>query len=137
VAQIAGGIARQLQKDAPDHPATAILPGRSLIHAIGCTHDFGHPPFGHGGEVALNYCMRDHGGFEGNGQTLRILSRLETFSQGAGANLARRTLLGVLKYPVAFSGCAQSGHRAEFGNRPNHLAHHRRGQRQAAQMLSG
>jgi len=103
VAQIAGGIARQLQKDAPDHPATPILPGRSLIHAIGCTHDFGHPPFGHGGEVALNYCMREEGGFEGNGQTVRILARLETFSQGAGANLARRSLLGVLKYPVAFS----------------------------------
>lgn len=103
VAQIAGGIARQLEKDAPDHVATAILPGRSMIHAIGCTHDFGHPPFGHGGEVALNYCMRDEGGFEGNGQTLRILSRLETFSQGAGANLARRTLLGVLKYPVAYA----------------------------------
>ena len=103
VAQIAGGIARQLCKDAPHHPATAVLPGRSMIHAIGCAHDFGHPPFGHGGEVALNYCMRDHGGFEGNGQTLRILARLETFSQGAGANLARRTLLGVLKYPVAYS----------------------------------
>lgn len=103
VAQIAGGIARQLERDAPGHPATAILPGRSMIHAIGCTHDFGHPPFGHGGEVALNYCMREEGGFEGNGQTLRILSRLETFSQNAGANLARRTLLGVLKYPVAYS----------------------------------
>jgi dGTPase len=47
--------------------------------------------------------MRDHGGFEGNGQTLRILARLESFSAGAGANITRRTLLGVLKYPVAFS----------------------------------
>lgn len=103
VAQIAGGIARQMVKLFPDHPASALLPDRSLIHAIGCTHDFGHPPFGHGGEVALNYCMREDGGFEGNGQTLRILARLETFSQQAGANLCRRTLLGVLKYPVPFS----------------------------------
>ncbi|WP_404477357.1 anti-phage deoxyguanosine triphosphatase [Novosphingobium sp. BL-52-GroH] len=103
VAQIAGGLARQLAKSFPDHTATALLPERSLIHAIGCTHDFGHPPFGHGGEVALNYCMRDAGGFEGNGQTLRILARLETFSAGAGANLCRRTMLGVLKYPVAWS----------------------------------
>lgn len=103
VAQIAGGLARQLAKSFPDHTATALLPDRSLIHAIGLTHDFGHPPFGHGGEVALNYCMRDDGGFEGNGQTLRILARLETFSAGAGANLCRRTLLGVLKYPAPFS----------------------------------
>jgi dGTPase len=79
-----------------------------MIQAIGCTHDLGHPPFGHGGEVALNYCMRDigsekRGGFEGNGQTLRILARIESFSKNAGANLSRRTLLGVLKYPVAYS----------------------------------
>ncbi|TYC89986.1 anti-phage deoxyguanosine triphosphatase [Novosphingobium sp. BW1] len=106
VAQIAGGLARQMAKSFPDHPATAHLPDRSLIHAIGCTHDFGHPPFGHGGEVALNYCMRRHGGFEGNGQTLRILARLESFSANAGANLSRRTMLGVLKYPTAFSQAA-------------------------------
>lgn len=45
---------------------------------------------------------RDHG-FEGNGQTLRILSRLEDFSSGAGSNLTRRALLGTLKYPVPYS----------------------------------
>src|SRR5262249_30878224 len=96
VAQIAGGITKQLAKSFPDHPATAILPGRSMIQAIGSPHDLAPPPFGHGGEVALNYCMRDvaynRGGFEGNGQTLRILSRLENFSRDAGANLSRRTL---------------------------------------------
>ena len=74
VAQIAGGLVRQLAGTFPDHPATAALPGHSLIQAIACAHDLGHPPFGHGGEVALNYCMRDVGGFEGNGQTLRILT---------------------------------------------------------------
>ena len=99
-------IARQLEKSFPHHPATPLLPDRGTIHSIGCTHDFGHPPFGHGGEIALNYCMRDAGGFEGNGQTLRILGRLETFSAGAGANLTRRTMLGVLKYPVAYSRVA-------------------------------
>ncbi|ATI80561.1 anti-phage deoxyguanosine triphosphatase [Sphingobium yanoikuyae] len=103
VAQIAGGIVRQLRQDLPEHPAIAHLPDHSLIQTIGMTHDLGHPPFGHGGEVALNYCMRAAGGFEGNGQTLRILSRLEKFSSGAGANLMRRTLLGLLKYPVPFS----------------------------------
>lgn len=106
VAQIAGGIARQLAKSCPSHPATPLLPDRGTIHSIGCTHDFGHPPFGHGGEIALNYCMREAGGFEGNGQTLRILGRLENFSAGAGANLSRRTMLGVLKYPVAFDRIA-------------------------------
>lgn len=74
VAQIAGGIVRQLRQDFSDHAASAHLPDHSLIQAIGVTHDLGHPPFGHGGEVALNYCMRAAGGFEGNGQTLRILS---------------------------------------------------------------
>lgn len=103
VAQIAGGLATQLAKSFPDHPATKNLPDRSQIHAIACSHDLGHPPFGHGGEVALNYCMRDDGGFEGNGQTLRLLARLENFSASAGANLSRRSMLGVLKYPAALS----------------------------------
>jgi dGTPase len=103
VAQIAGGLARQIQKNFPDHPAIEWMPDLTMIQAIGATHDLGHPPFGHGGEVALNYCMRAHGGFEGNGQTLRILSRLESFSADAGSNLTRRTLLGVLKYPAPYS----------------------------------
>jgi len=47
--------------------------------------------------------MREDGGFEGNGQTLRILSRHENFSENAGANLSRRTLLGVLKYPASYT----------------------------------
>lgn len=103
VAQIAGGLVKQLQFNHPDHPALTHLPGRSMIQAIACTHDLGHPPFGHGGEVALNYCMRDDGGFEGNGQTLRILSRLEKFARDGGSNLTREALLGVLKYPVPHS----------------------------------
>lgn len=102
VAQIASGLVNQIAKDNKGEPVIDHLPDRSLMQAIGCTHDLGHPPFGHGGEVALNYCMRDHGGFEGNGQTLRILSRLESFSASAGSNLCRRTLLGVLTYPASF-----------------------------------
>lgn len=107
VAQVAGGVMRHLAHSFPDHPATPHLPDLSMIQAVGFTHDLGHPPFGHGGEVALNYCMRDHGGFEGNGQTLRILSKLEKFSATAGANLTRRTLLGVLKYPAPYSRVAE------------------------------
>ena len=103
VAQIAGGLVEHFRRFWPEHPAHAHLPEASLIQTVGFTHDLGHPPFGHGGEVALNYCMRDDGGYEGNGQTLRILTRLESFSEGHGANLTRRTLLGVMKYPVAYS----------------------------------
>lgn len=103
VAQIAGGLVKQLHSNDPKHAAVAFLPEHNLIQAIACTHDLGHPPFGHGGEVALNYCMRADGGFEGNGQTLRILSRLEKFAAGGGSNLTRETLLGVLKYPVCYS----------------------------------
>lgn len=103
VAQIAGGIVRQLRQDEAGHPVEGHLPDHALIEAIGSTHDLGHPPFGHGGEVALNFCMADAGGFEGNGQTLRILTKLEKFSEDHGADLTRRTLLGTLKYPVSFS----------------------------------
>lgn len=103
VVQIAGGLAKQLEHNNPEHDAVECIPERSMMQAIAGTHDLGHPPFGHGGEVALNYCMRDHGGFEGNGQTLRILSKLEKFSKTSGSNLTRETLLGVLKYPVPFS----------------------------------
>lgn len=107
VAQIGAGIVKHLGTAASAHPAAQHLPDGALIQAIGCAHDLGHPPFGHGGEAALNYCMRDDGGFEGNGQTLRILSRLEFFSKTAGANLTRRALLGVLKYPVPYSVAAR------------------------------
>nr|WP_233384801.1 dNTP triphosphohydrolase [Methylobacterium sp. C25] len=89
VAQIAGSIVKQLRATFPLHEATAHLPGRALIQAVGLIHDLGHPPFGHGGEVALNSCMGNDGGFEGNGQSLGILARLEAFSAGAGANLGR------------------------------------------------
>ena len=102
VAQIAAGLGAQLRHNFPDHDAINYIPDRSMLQAIACTHDLGHPPFGHGGEVALNYCMRDNGGFEGNGQTLRILSKLEKFSEADGADLSREALLGVLKYPVPY-----------------------------------
>ncbi|WJS86133.1 anti-phage deoxyguanosine triphosphatase [Paracoccus sp. TOH] len=103
VAQIAGGLVQHLQGTFPQHPAAAALPGRSMIQAIACAHDLGHPPFGHGGEAALNWCMRDAGGFEGNGQTLRLLSQPVDAAPEPGVNLTRRSLLGVLKYPASWS----------------------------------
>ena len=78
----------------------------SLIEAGGLAHDLGHPPFGHRGEEALNHCMWTRwpgrvNGFEGNGQTLRLLTSdtLEAHSERNGLNLTRATLQAVLKYP--------------------------------------
>ena len=100
VAQIAQGIVGFLA--ASPAGSAAPLPPSSLIEVIALGHDLGHPPFGHGGEIALNWCMRDVGGFEGNGHTLRLLARLEPHSEPFGLDLARRTLLGVLKYPAPY-----------------------------------
>lgn len=69
----------------------------SLLFTIGLIHDIGHPPFGHGGECALNYKMYKYGGFESNAQTLRLVTKVSRF------NLTHRTLLGILKYPVKYS----------------------------------
>lgn len=77
-----------------------LLPSNDLIESLCFAHDIGHPPFGHGGEVALNYIMRSNGGFEGNAQTFRLLTKLEPYTQNAGMNLTRRTLLGIVKYPA-------------------------------------
>jgi dGTPase len=98
VAQIGRGLVLWLRQQHPERQA--LLPGLELIETIGFAHDLGHPPFGHSGEVALHCLMANRGGFEGNGQSLRLLCRLESHTPGHGLNLTRRTLLGILKYPV-------------------------------------
>jgi dGTPase len=106
-AQIGSGISAQLRNKHSKLCEELFPDDENLIESICLAHDIGHPPFGHGGEVALNYMMREHGGFEGNGQTFRIVSRLEPFSEFYGMNLSRRTLLGLIKYPQTLANLTQ------------------------------
>lgn len=111
VAQIAKGIAQMLNaahEFLKDNPIDC-----DLVEFAALAHDLGHPPFGHNGEKALDDCMKHWGGFEGNAQTLRILSVLEKKetldgnldgirSDGTdprvGLNATMRSLASVLKY---------------------------------------
>lgn len=103
VSQIGEGITRELRHNKKVCSSVRrTLPDSSLIRAICLAHDLGHPPFGHGGERALNKMMVKFGGFEGNGQSLRIMSQLESYDKNHGMDLSRRTLLGVLKYPAPY-----------------------------------
>lgn len=98
-AQIGASLINQLVQVAPTE-LHALLPDFNLMETLCLAHDIGHPPFGHGGETALNYKMLNSGGFEGNGQTFRIVGRLEAYHPEHGMDLTRRSLLGLLKYPV-------------------------------------
>lgn len=111
VAQIAKSIAIRLNNTtlkSTDHQIC-----EDLCEFAGLAHDIGHPPFGHQGESALDECMRNFGGFEGNAQTLRILSKIEkkiipkgpdgelpenNFISNLGLNLTMRSLASILKY---------------------------------------
>ncbi|MDO9601411.1 MAG: deoxyguanosinetriphosphate triphosphohydrolase [Rhodocyclaceae bacterium] len=87
VAQIARSIARALSLN------------DDLTEAIALAHDLGHTPFGHAGQDALNECMIDHGGFEHNLQSLRIVDRLEErYGAFDGLNLMFETRAGILKH---------------------------------------
>jgi dGTPase len=102
--------------------------GRELGDAIGCdpdlvdaaclAHDLGHPPFGHNGEAALAELAASCGGFEGNAQSLRLVTRLEAKVPGAGLNLTRATLDATLKYPWLGPGedASASGKYGAYGD---------------------
>jgi dGTPase len=87
VAQLARGIARTLHLH------------EDLTEAIALAHDLGHTPFGHAGQDALNVCMREHGGFEHNLQSLRVVDHLEQrYAAFDGLNLTFELREGILKH---------------------------------------
>ena len=70
-----------------------------LAEAVALAHDLGHTPFGHAGQDALNACMREHGGFEHNLQSLRVVDRLEErYAEFDGLNLTFEAREGILKH---------------------------------------
>lgn len=87
VAQIGRSIARRLKLN------------EDLVEAISLAHDLGHTPFGHAGQEALNTCMKEHGGFEHNLQSLRVVDVLEErYAEFDGLNLCFETREGILKH---------------------------------------
>ncbi|OXT00229.1 deoxyguanosinetriphosphate triphosphohydrolase [Notoacmeibacter marinus] len=100
VAQIARAIARALEAD------------EDLAEAVALCHDFGHTPFGHAGEDALDRLMQPFGGFDHNAQSLRVVTKLERRYAGFdGLNLSWETLDGLVKHngPLTGSGAEASG----------------------------
>jgi dGTPase len=110
VAQIARSIARALRLN------------DDLAEAIALAHDLGHTPFGHAGQDALNECMREHGGFEHNLQSLRIVDRLEQrYGAFDGLNLMFETREGILKHcsPARARDLGELGRRFLEGSQPS------------------
>ena len=92
VAQIARSIARYLSLN------------DDLAETLSLAHDLGHTPFGHAGEESLNECMIDHGGFDHNLQTLRIVMLIEhKYLKFKGLNLSIETLDGLIKHNGPYS----------------------------------
>ncbi len=98
VAQIARSLARAFRVD------------EDLAEALALSHDFGHTPFGHTGEDALDELMQDYGGFDHNAQSLRIVTRLERhYAEFDGLNLSWETLEGLVKHNGPLIGESVSG----------------------------
>lgn len=83
--------------------ARALGGNEDLVEAICLAHDMGHPPFGHSGEMTLEALMKDHGGFDHNRQTLRIVTFLESrYKDFPGLNLTYEVREGIVKHETAY-----------------------------------
>ncbi len=83
--------------------AAVLRLNRDFAECIALAHDLGHTPFGHTGQEALHELMREHGGFEHNCQSLRIVTELETrYLEFNGLNLTRASLKGIMKHPRVY-----------------------------------
>jgi len=106
VAQIARALARQLGLD------------EDLTETLALAHDLGHPPFGHAGERALDACLKTHGGFDHNAQTLRVVTSLEhRYPDFDGLNLTWEALEGIVKHngPLTTRNGAPTGRYRDHG----------------------
>ena len=111
VSQIGRSICAALRHRSPHLGAEHFI-DPDLVEAACLAHDLGHPPFGHAGERSLHRLMAAHGGFEGNAQTLRLLTTT-IFARGTrGLNPSRALLDAVLKYKTLH---------AEMPDAPNHF----------------
>ncbi len=110
VSQIGRAICNHLRKTSPHLNADFFIDS-DLVEAVCLSHDIGHPPFGHAGENALNRLMMDFGGFEGNAQTLRIITEtLYVSSMGrTGMNPTRALADGVMKYKMKYGDFVRNG----------------------------
>jgi dGTPase len=83
--------------------AKALGANEELVEAICLAHDLGHPPFGHSGEVALNRLLKDHGGFDHNKQSYRIVTKLEhRYPDWPGLNLSWEVREGIVKHETEY-----------------------------------
>ena len=79
--------------------ARALMVNEDLAEAIALSHDLGHPPFAHAGEVMIEQCMKPFGGFEHNDQSLRVVTKLERkYHRWPGLNLSWESLEGIVKH---------------------------------------
>ncbi len=96
--------------------ARALSANEDLVEAICLAHDLGHPPFGHAGEAALNVLMADHGGFNHNHQSYRVVTKLERrYPKWHGLNLTIETLEGIAKHETTYDRREFAGISPETG----------------------